>query len=197
VEICKSLFYLKSAKNLLSTESLKTIYYALIHPHFLYCLPVVSSTSQKNLRSLIMMQKLAVRIISRSKYNAHTQALFYSLGILPINDLITQQICHFMHALEYRYLPDSFFNFVVKNSDIANHDYPIRNGSGYYIPRIRSNFLKSFPFYSFPSNWNRLPEFLCNISSKQLFKMNLKTSLLQRNANFICQKLFCYSCSNL
>ena len=55
---------------------LKYLYYALIQSHFLYCLPVISCTSQANVNILFKKQKLAVRLITKSKYNAHTRPFF-------------------------------------------------------------------------------------------------------------------------
>ena len=56
-KISKALFFLTKAKNLLSSKALKSLYYALVHPHFLYCLPIYSSTSKKNMDSLYVKQK--------------------------------------------------------------------------------------------------------------------------------------------
>ena len=46
-KIAKSLYSLRNAKNILTSDGLKSLYYALIHPHFLYCLPVTGCTSKK------------------------------------------------------------------------------------------------------------------------------------------------------
>ena len=81
--------------------ALKYLHYALIHPHFLYCLPIISCTSQKNVYLLFKKQKLAIRLITKSKYNAHTQPLFYSTGILPFPELILQQKLQFMHLFNH------------------------------------------------------------------------------------------------
>jgi hypothetical protein len=43
-------FIINRVKNLLPKKILKTLYYALFHPHILYCLPVFSGTTSKNLK---------------------------------------------------------------------------------------------------------------------------------------------------
>ena len=48
-KISKSLYYLNNAKHFLPTVALIFLYYTLIHPLILYCLPINSCTSQKNL----------------------------------------------------------------------------------------------------------------------------------------------------
>ena len=67
-KVSKTLYSLKKVRNILSTKSLKSLYYALIHPYFLYCLPVYSSTSSKNLNLLLQLQKRCIRISAGAKY---------------------------------------------------------------------------------------------------------------------------------
>ena len=44
---------------------------------------------------LIKLQKRAIRIITDSKYNSHTEPLLKSLNILKINDIFTIQFLTF------------------------------------------------------------------------------------------------------
>ena len=76
-KISKSMFSLNKVKIFLSTSALKSIYYALVHSHFLYCLPVVSSTSHKNINSLSLKQKGCIGTIPKCRYNAYSEPLFY------------------------------------------------------------------------------------------------------------------------
>ena len=55
-----------------------------------------------------------------------------------------------------------------------------------------TEFLKRFPFYSFPLAWNNLPNNLKDISSKKLFRINLK----QKELSF-CHKLWFSNSYNL
>ena len=198
-KISKSLYSLNKVKHFLSSNALKSIYYSLIHPHFLYCLPVVSCTSQKYLNTLILKQKRCIRIIFNAKYNAHPEPLFSKLKILPLADLILHQNLSFMHSIEYGYAPTSFYidPMFPKNLNIENHYYPLRNLGNYYIPRVKNNSLNKFPLYSFPVSWNNLDDSLSCIANKNSFKYELKTHLLSRLMNFECNKLFCLTCSNI
>ena len=99
-KISKALFPISKAKHVLSSSAWKSLYYALVHPLFLYCLHIYSSSSLKSLNSLFFLQRKCVRIISKSKFNAHTEPLFYSSQILPIHDLILQQKLLSMHSID-------------------------------------------------------------------------------------------------
>ena len=72
-KISKSLSTLNKVKNSLSSTALKSLYYALIHPYFLYCLPVIRCSNQKNINMLALKQKRCIRIICKASYNAHTE----------------------------------------------------------------------------------------------------------------------------
>ena len=113
---------------------------------FLYCLLVVSCTSSRNLNALALKQKQCIRFISNSKYNAHTAPLFSELRILPLPDLISQHIYSFMHSIEYCYNELHFQDIFQRNSEVGTQNVVLRNSNDFYLPRIRLEFLKRFPF---------------------------------------------------
>ena len=195
-KISKSLYSLNQAKHFLSAKALKMIYYALIHPHFLYCLPVICSTTQSNIDKLFIMQKKSLRIISQAKYNAHTLPLFFFHKILPFPDLIIFQNLLFMHSVDKEYIKVKFSDIFVKSSEILTHNYPLRNASDYHVPRVKSEYMKRFPLYNLPKTWNSLEPGFRDVNSKTLFKYNIKSHLLSKYADYKCEKLFCYVCSN-
>jgi len=81
-----------------------------------------------------------VRTIQGSKYNSHTDPIFYSLKILPLPDLITQQILNFMHSIVYDYAPASLQREFPINQ--LNREYQLRNNEDFLIPRINLESLK-------------------------------------------------------
>ncbi len=56
-KISKGLFCLKRAKNILNIKSLKSMYFALVHSHLLYCSLVVGCTSESNIKRVSILQK--------------------------------------------------------------------------------------------------------------------------------------------
>jgi len=175
-KLSKSMYSLSKVKKCLPINALKSIYYAIIHPYFLYCLPIIACTSQKNISSLFLKQKRCIRTICNARYNAHSEPLFQTLKILPFPNLIIQQRLNFMHSIEYLYAPNSFYSLSIfpKNLDIENHSYPLRNLELFHIPRINSCWLNRFPFISFTTIWNELDPSLKCISSKTELKVKLK-----------------------
>jgi hypothetical protein len=86
-KISKALFFLRQAKNSLNQRALKLIYHSLLHSNLIYAIQVWTSTNENNIKPLFLKQKAAIRIISNSKYNAHTEPLFKQLNILPLPQL--------------------------------------------------------------------------------------------------------------
>ena len=84
-KISKTIGILNRLKRTLPTFTLKTIYNSLINSHINYGILCWGYKSNK----ILKLQKKAVRVISNSKFNAHTQPLFKSLKILTINDMLT------------------------------------------------------------------------------------------------------------
>jgi hypothetical protein len=55
--LSKTLFIMRSVKNLLSERALKSVYYALFHSNLIYCIQVWSSTAISNINHITTMQK--------------------------------------------------------------------------------------------------------------------------------------------
>ena len=195
-KINSALYLINSAKHLLSKKSLKKLYFAMIHPHLLYCLPVYSFCSAKNISLLFKKQKQCIRIINKAKYNAHTEPLFYENNILPLHDLINHQIMLFMHSLVYKYSPVDFDSFI-PNALVSNHRQGLRNDNDFHIPRSNITIVTKMPLINFPHIWNDLESSIKDISSRSLFKTNTKLELLNKYSNYRCQRTLCYSCMNI
>ena len=141
---------MRNPKNVLSLSGVKSLYYALFHPNLLYCLPVYSCTRSKNLNLIRIKQKQAVRIICNAKYNAHTQAE-YPAAWSNLTSKMT-----FMFSYDRNLLPNSFQDYCLQNSE-RGLNTGLRNANDYFVPGVRSEYLRRFPFVSVPSAWNNFP----------------------------------------
>ena len=70
-------------KNILPCDIIRNIYNTLILPHFNYGLIIWGWQSKK----LLTIQKKAVRVIGKTKYNAHTSPIFKKFYVLKLPDL--------------------------------------------------------------------------------------------------------------
>ena len=80
VHICtklsRSISIIKKVKNILNSDNLKTLYNSLILPYINYCCQVWGNSSKYLINKLIILQKRAIRIVSKSMYSSHTAPLF-------------------------------------------------------------------------------------------------------------------------
>ena len=82
-KISKVLAVMSRIKRFTSSGILRMIYNSLVLPHLYY---VILAWGFNNNR-ILKLQKRAVRIISKAKYNAHTEPLFKNLMLLKIQDI--------------------------------------------------------------------------------------------------------------
>ena len=81
------------------------------------------------INDLFKIQKSAIRVITGSAYNSHTEPLFKKLQILPLPDLILFNKLQFMQSFNQNLLPSSFNDTWVKNSirNIGENDIQLGN----------------------------------------------------------------------
>ena len=104
----------------LPVHTLKTLYNSLILPYFNYGILAwgLSASSKR----LVIIQKKAVRILTKSKFNAHSNPILKSLKLLKVPDLYRLQVLKVNYNYVHGELPDFFQSFVLKKrSDV--HPY--------------------------------------------------------------------------
>jgi hypothetical protein len=195
-KISRALFLLRRVKNILSTKALRTLYFSLVQCHLDYANE--SLTAQCNFNELYVKQKMAIRIISNSKYNSHTAPLFKKLNILPLESLVHVSLLKVMHYYVYNKLPTSFEStWSTNRARFENADAPaLRNEDDFCIPYARTNHLLRFPFVRCPSLWKDLPIETKILNSPLNFTSTVKSSFLNLLPEIPeCTRLFCPVCS--
>jgi hypothetical protein len=128
-KISKGIFALRTAKNILNLRSLKLLYYSLVHCYLIYGIQVWSCAPKYMLNELFKKQKIAIRLLSNAKYNAHTEPLFKTLDIMPLPSLIQFFQLQFMQHFQQRFLPVIFSDAWFYNSirEIGENSIVLRN----------------------------------------------------------------------
>ena len=101
-----------------------------------------------NTHRLIKLQKRAIRIITDSKYNSHTEPLLKSLNILKINDIFTIQCLKFFHNYINDRVPVFFRSFFVEHA--LYHDYETRHCHNIGIPHSHTTKARKCIRYHIP-----------------------------------------------
>jgi exonuclease III len=200
-KISKSLYIIQRAKNILSEKSLLTLYYSMIHCHLIYGLNIWSCANKTNLKPLITIQKRAIRTISNSKYNDHTEPIFKKLSILSVDHLIQYSRLLFMHNYSLNKLPVSFNNTWLTNFERRGleNQHQLRNQEEFHVPMARTKTTERMPLHIMPLTWNNLEILeLKYEQNSNIFKKELKKSLLETlSLQTVCNRVNCPACARI
>ena len=93
----------------------------MIYPHIHYGIITWGSASKTTLNPLITLQKRAIRLITNSAFNSHTNSLFKKLEILKINEIHKLEVCKHMHKVHSKSYPATNPDSYSLVSTIHNH----------------------------------------------------------------------------
>jgi hypothetical protein len=179
-------------KNFLPSNVLLTLYNSLFLPYLNYGMLCWRS----KINSLVKLQKKVVRIISCSKYNAHTEPIFKTVKLLKVDDLCALQEWKFCYKLENDMLPAYFqTDIFIKSESVHRHN--TRSANTFRIPRIKHEYARNSIQYIIPIAYNNSPLLIRSkiythsISGfinyiKHYFISNYSSSCIIRNC-YVCQ----------
>ena len=134
LKISKVTGLLYKLKSVYPITILKSIYNTLILPHINYC--ILSWGSQ--IDRIHLLQKRAIRNISKSNFRAHTEPLFKEHNLLKVQDIYYIAVLKFYFKLVNNHLPHYFNNFTPQFSAGHQH-YNFRNSTR-LLPKIKHEF---------------------------------------------------------
>ena len=131
------------------------------------------------LKSIVILQKKAVRIITSSKHDAHTSVLFHQLSILKLSDLVSMHTVLFMFDFYNNTIPSSFSNFFTSIRKVYNYNTRLSLSLAFYTPAIRTNYGKFSLRYQGPLTWNSIDRNTKEINHRNFFKQKIKAQFLK------------------
>ena len=152
-KICRTLGVMNCLKRYLPLSALKIMYDSLILSHIQFGITCWGFEWGR----LAKLQKRAVRIITNSKYNAHTEQLFKDLHLLKITVIFDVQCMKFWYKFSNNTLPNYFrsmfqYNSSLYETETRNHDrmhvFPTRTFGARNVLRHRLPEL----VYQFPAD---------------------------------------------
>ena len=154
VKIAKGLGMLNRVKSFLPRNILLMVYSTLIKPFLSYCCILWGGASVTSLNKIHVLQKRALRIITKSPLRAPSNPLFVALNLLHIYDIYKLQVSLFMYNVKHRLLPFSCLRYCVENT-LKYH--ATRSVSYFTLINFRTNIRKrSIAVYG-PRLWSLLP----------------------------------------
>ena len=139
--ISHAIFVIKQVKNYLQIDCLKTLYYAIIHPHLTYGILAWGNVNPSVLHKTKTLQKHAIRTIHRAQYNSHTEQFGYLIKGSVICGYYNVCVCMTILTTNYHL-------YEIQES------YQTEQTSLLLIERSRPVFASQLHYYTFPIIWN-------------------------------------------
>ena len=154
MKLSKSIGILSKIRLFIPIKCLRMLYFSIIHPYILYCLPIYGATYDTHLQPLVLLQKKAVRIISGAGFLDHTTPLFHKNKILKLGDLYKHSVACFV-----------FKNPGILDRFQQSHLYNTRNRNLLVPPRERLRSTEQSVIYNAVNIWNEVSESIkCSLS---------------------------------
>ena len=159
------------------------IYYSLIYPFLSYGITVWGSANESTIKPLLVLQKTAVRIISKCNISNDyfrkppSLPLFNKLNLLIIQDIFKLEITKFVYDSVNKINPPQFHSYF----KLSNSPYNTKSSTQHklFLPQIRTtNYgIKSIKFTG-ALTWNDLPFHIRSIQSRKSFIRRLKKQII-------------------
>ena len=173
---------LSKVRHFVPQDKLISIYYAILASHLFYGCQIWGINPKSPLfKKVENQQKRAMRLITFSKYDNHSEPLFKSLKILKIKDYISLLNCLLIHDHSQDLLPSSFDDYFIQCTDLGNTDG--RRAGLLFIPftnsvKYGSKSIKLTAIHT----WNDLSETL-DLNFFNMSKHKLKITLTNHFLN--------------
>ncbi len=194
--ISKTVGILNALKHFIPESPKVILYNSLILSHFNYGILAWGYEFDR----LTKLQKKSVRIITLSKYNAHTEPLFKRLKLLKLSDLLRLNELKFYYKYVNQTVPEYFssnnsdFNLLTNNSI---HEYNTRQGNKLHTERTKHKYADKCIRHSIPKTVNSTSNNILdkiNTHSMQGFSKYIKNIYIE-NYNITCAIQNCYICN--
>ena len=153
-KISRNLGCLNRLKRFLPMTTLKLLYNSLILPHLQYGILSWGFHCHR----VFKLQKRAMRIISLSKYNSHTDPIFKKLNILKLEDIFKLSLLKFQFKFRHELLPTYFFTMFSKET--LNHSYNTRHRDDPRYPIPNTVLAENTIRFHLPAFIDTIPELI-------------------------------------
>ena len=131
---CLGLIY--KLQYILPQKILLSLYNTLILPQINYCILLWGKES----KSILLLQKRAIRAVSSAGFRAHSEPLFKIHNVLKVDDIYQQRLLVFYYNVVNNIISANFNDFLPVLS-VGSHSYPIRNPQR-QLPKHSHEYIK-------------------------------------------------------
>ena len=123
-------------------STLKTVYYALVHPHHSYGLACWSNATKTSFKKIIILQNKIVRLMTYSDQRTPASGLYKSLQILALDNMIKLTLITIADSFHHKTLPKIFDNLFEYLKTSHSYNTGIRSNQNFFKPSVNTNIGK-------------------------------------------------------
>ena len=169
----------------------KSIYNTLVLPHIITVYILLWGSQIDRIH---LLQKRAIRTISKSNFRAHAEPLVKEHNLLKVQDIYYIAILKFYVKLVNNHLPDYFNNFTLQFSAGHQH-YNFRNPTR-LLPKIKHKFLRQSLRYRLIVTLNETSDDILEMATTQSRKCFIKIirERIVADHSYTCNLVICRFC---
>jgi len=181
LRIARGLGAIGRVSHILPVSALLMLYHSMIQCHLSHCNILWGSACATALKKLLLWQKRALLIITKSPYYSSANPLFAKLQLLKIDDINRLQTVQFMYDVKHHHLPSSCMRYVIVSDPFRFHF--TRNFQFFGLPKFRTVIRENSISIRGPRLWNALPVYIKDSVSP----VGLKKSLVHFFCSMYCR----------
>ena len=192
-KISRTLGVMNRLKRYLPISAMKLMYDSLILSHLQFGITNWGFEWDR----ISKLQKRALRIMTNSRYNAHTEPLFKKLYLLKVKDIFDVQCMKFWYKFVNKKLPNYFRDMFKYNHEV--HDIGTRSHDQLHLYPTRTSGARNVLRHHIPELLNTFPKYLIDkIKTHSLYSIShhIKCYLVDLYS-YDCSIIDCYICNNL
>lgn len=181
-KIAKASYILCKIRHYVNIQTLKMLYYSLVHPHLNYCLTAWGGAPNSTIKPLITLQKKILRIMTFNSYDHPSAELFLKLDILPLDQLYNLNLSILMYKIHHNQFTGEYK--LTPINQIHHYKTRLSTNINYYTSTAKSNLgIGSFSnqgtkiWAKLPTNIKQLPIHLFKKSLKQYLTNSSKEQI--------------------
>ena len=133
-KIARGIGCLRKSRPFLNEKTLKTLYNAMIFPHFTYCIEVWGNNYSKHLEPLMKLQHWAIHVITGTRKYDHVTPLFNRLKLMTLEKIYPYYVLLLMYKFHKNKLPSPISGMFTRNNVI--HDRDLRSKNDLHVPPL-------------------------------------------------------------
>ena len=169
---------MNASKHILSSNNMRILYNSLVLQYLSYGTILWGNTYLKYTKKLEVLQKKAIRCMSKVGYNEHTLPYFHKYQVLKLNDIYKYQMSQMGYGFVNSKLPLPLLRLFKKNEDV--HNINTRQIHNIYLPKVKLDLVKRSFIYECPHIWSGLNGNIRSSKSLTSFKYQIKRLLISQ-----------------